>query len=228
MPEREQLDNIVWHCLAGPHAGYSCGTPEARRYAPGFSPMMGFADAERPDFAALLPHCGPGEHFYCGGWSGAAPARWKIVADSAAHQMVWDGELPAPDDTFTAVRLGPPHVPQMLALAELTQPGPFAARTAELGDYFGVFEGEHLVAMAGERLAAGALREVSGVCTHPHFQGRGLARRLVAKIIRLQVERKQVPFLHVMRDNHHARRLYERMGFRHYQELAIRVVARAE
>ncbi len=31
--------------------------------------------------------------------------------------------------------------------------------------------------MAGERMHAEGFTEISGVCTHPQFQGRGLARR---------------------------------------------------
>ena len=75
-------------------------------------------------------------------------------------------------------------------------------------------------------MAAGPWREVSGVCTHPDVAGRGLAWRLIAKVVRNQMERGQRPFLHVMRDNMHARRLYERMGFRFHQEVALRVVSR--
>ena len=80
--------------------------------------------------------------------------------------------------------------------------------------------------MAGERMFAGRLREVSGVCTHPDFQGRGLARRLVAKLIARQVARGEAPFLHVMRDNAAAHRLYVGMGFRDYRETVVRVVSR--
>jgi len=223
----ELLDNIVWHSLAGAHARFSVGTGGARRYAPGFSPIVGFADALRPDFAALTPYCEPGEHFYCGGWSsGPAPAGWQIHADTLGHQMVWDAPIPADDPAFAAVTLGAEHVPRMLELVALRPPGPFAARTRELGDYFGVFEGGRLVAMAGERMAAGPWREVSGVCTHPDVEGRGLAWRLIAKVVRNQMLRGQAPFLHVMRDNLHARRVYERMGFRFHQEVALRVVSR--
>jgi hypothetical protein len=42
------LDNIVWHTLFGAHMKYSVGTHEVRRYAKGFSPIVGFADPERP------------------------------------------------------------------------------------------------------------------------------------------------------------------------------------
>jgi GNAT superfamily N-acetyltransferase len=219
------LDNIVWHSLNGRHAIYSSGTDEARRYAPGFSPIIGFADAGNPDFAALAGYCAPGEHLYCTGWSGPTPSGWQLHAEATMHQLVWDAAVPAADQALPAVRLGPQHVPQMLELVAVTKPGPFAARTVELGEYYGVFDGGRLIAMAGERMGAGALREVSGVCAHPDFQGRGLARRLVGKLARLEMQRGQTPFLHVMADNARARRLYRRMGFRHHQEVVLRVVS---
>jgi len=220
------LDNIPWHSLVGPHAKYSSGTNEARRYAPGFSPIIGFANVQNPNFAALAEFCAPGEHFYCGGLSGAVPRGWRIDAETTANQMLWDAALPREDGALAAVKLGPSHVPQVLQLVAVTQPGPFAERTIELGEYYGVFEDERLVAIAGERMAAGNLREISGVCTHPDFRGRGLARRLVELLIRLELQRSEIPFLHVMQDNSHARRIYERMGFHHHQEVALQVITR--
>jgi predicted GNAT family acetyltransferase len=80
--------------------------------------------------------------------------------------------------------------------------------------------------MAGERMHAGALREISGVCTLPDHQGRGLARQLMLKLIRRQMQRHETPFLHVMSSNVGARQLYERMGFRNYKESVVRVVSR--
>jgi ribosomal protein S18 acetylase RimI-like enzyme len=220
------LDNIAWHTLAGPHARFAAGAGDTRRYAPGFSPIVGFADPQRPDFAALAPWCEPGEHFYCDGWSGVAPAGWSIDFESTMFKMVWDAPMPVADEAPDAVRLGPEHAAQALELAALTRPGPFGPRTIELGDYFGVFDGQRLVAMAGERMCAAELREVSGVCTHPDFQGRGLARRLVAGLIRRQVQRGETPFLHVMRDNESAHGLYLRIGFRDHRESVVRVVSR--
>ena len=41
------LDNIVWHSLTGAHAPYSAGSNTARRYAKGFTPIVGFADNAR-------------------------------------------------------------------------------------------------------------------------------------------------------------------------------------
>jgi predicted GNAT family acetyltransferase len=81
--------------------------------------------------------------------------------------------------------------------------------------------------MAGERMFAGTLREISGVCTHPDHRGAGHARRLMTALVRRQMQRGQTPFLHVMADNTGARQLYRRMGFAEHRESVVRVVARA-
>lgn len=219
------LENIFWACLAGPHAKYAAGTADARRYAPGFSPIVAFPEAGRPNFAALRPFCEPGEHFYCDGWSGAAPDGWVIEAEATMYRMVWDVPAPAHDPAPDAVPLQAGHAQQAFDLAMLTRPGPFGPRTPELGEYFGYFEEGRLIAMAGERAAATGFREISGVCTHPDFQGRGLARRLMEKLVLRQLQRGETPFLHVMRANTSAHALYLRMGFKDYKESAVRVVA---
>lgn len=223
------LARIIWLSLSGRHAGFAAGTGAARRYARGFSPLLGFADVDKPDFAALAAFCEPGEQFYTDGWSGAAPPGWHIHEDATMFKMVWQGAVPAADPAPEAIRLRAEHVAQALELTALTHPGPFGPRTIELGEWFGCFEGDRLVAMAGERLYAdhpqgGVLREISGVCTHPDHQGRGLGRRLTLKLVRRQFGRGETPFLHVMRDNDGARHLYGRMGFRDCLESVVRVI----
>jgi ribosomal protein S18 acetylase RimI-like enzyme len=225
-PMTQLLDNIVWHALSGPQARFSAGNGEARRYAQGFSPIVGFADQSRPNFAALEDVCEPGEHFYCDGWSGAAPAGWQVDAETTMFKMIWEGPTPAVDAAPDALPLGAEHAAAALELAELTRPGPFGLRTIELGEYFGCFEGKRLIAMAGERMQAGSLREISGVATHPDYQGRGYAKRLMLKLVRRQLARNQTPFLHVMSANAAAHQLYERMGFSTYKEAVVRIVSR--
>jgi ribosomal protein S18 acetylase RimI-like enzyme len=220
------LDNITWFSLTGHQAAYASGENKARRYATGFSPIVGFADARRPDFASLAAYCQPDEHLYCPEWEGEPPAGWSIHLEKSLFRMVWEGTMPEADEFPDAVRLGPQHAARALELAQLTNPGPFGPRTIELGEYFGWFEGGRLAAMAGERMHAGQLREVSGICTHPDFRGRGLARRLTLKLIRREMQRGETPFLHVMGDNPDARRLYRKMGFRDYCETRLRVISR--
>jgi GNAT superfamily N-acetyltransferase len=220
------LDNVIWHSLHGSQAHLSVGTALARRYARGYSPIAGFADAARPDFSALEAFCELGELLYCSGPLEQAPAGWRVDAETTLMKMVWAAPMPAADPGFAPVRLGPEHVPQMMDLVAVTKPGPFGPRTLEMGDYFGVFEGERLIAMAGERMFAAPLREISGVCTHPQFQGRGLARRLMNGLIRREMQRGEAPFLHVMCGNVGAIALYRSMGFEARLQMPIRVMSR--
>ena len=219
------LDNIIWHTLSGPHARFAMGEGGARRYATGFSPIVGFRDADNPDFAALVPFCAPGEHFYCGGWSGPVPEDWRLDADSTMFNMVWDGDMPTTDEAPEAIPLGAAHTDAVLALAQLAQPGPFGPRTIELGEYFGIFENGQLIAMAGERARMPQFTEISAVCTDPDFQGRGHARTLMEWLLSEITRQGKVAFLHVKAENG-AKRLYEKLGFHVRRVLQLNVVAR--
>ncbi|MCB1886075.1 MAG: GNAT family N-acetyltransferase [Rhodocyclaceae bacterium] len=221
----EVLGNIVWHALTRDQAAFASGDGAARRFAIGFSPLLGFADPHNPDFDAIAPRCAAGERFYCLHWQGPSPPGWHIEDDGRICLLVCDepgGNCHDPElEPLTAV-----HVPQAMALAERTRPGPFGPRTIELGEYVGIFDAGRLVAMAGERMRAGRYREISGVCTDPAFRGKGLARRLVAHLQARQRARGEVSFLHVMRDNAGARRLYAALGYRVHLETQVRVVVR--
>lgn len=219
------LDHIFWQALTGPHACYASGSGAARRYVEGFSPIIAFADPDQPDFDGLAEVCKAGEHFYCDSWQGPAPQGWQIEVESSMFRMVWQGECPDTESAPQAIALTAQHAPQALALAQLCKPGPFGLRTIELGEYWGIFEDGQLIAMAGERLRAPGLCEISGVCTHPSAQGRGLAPALIRKVLRRQIQRGDTPFLHVMHDNP-AHQLYLRMGFRDYRQTVVRVLSR--
>jgi len=218
------LDNIMWNCLSGPHAVFAAGDGDVRRYAPGFSPIIGCRDPSRPDFDTLSNYCEPGDSLYIDIWSGDAPPGWHVEKEARMFKMVWQAAVPADDAAPDAIPLRTEHASQAVELAKLTNPGPFGIRTPDLGEYFGYFDGGRLIAMAGERMCAGDLHEISGICTHPDFQGRGLARKLTLKLVRRQLQRGKTPFLHVMSHNAPARALYDKMGFRDYRDTLVRVV----
>ncbi|WP_245663730.1 GNAT family N-acetyltransferase [Nocardia arthritidis] len=62
------------------------------------------------------------------------------------------------------------------------EPGPYAPRTIEMGNYLGLRADGRLVAMAGERLRPPGWTEISAVCTDAEFRGRGFATRLVRAV----------------------------------------------
>jgi ribosomal protein S18 acetylase RimI-like enzyme len=223
----EDLANVIWRSLAGSHRGLSVGSERTRRYSRDYPALFGFDDPNDPDFDSIAPHCETGDHLYCTEWSGPVPQGWRVDFDGTVCAMVWKGGAPPEVDLGVEIaQLADSHVDEMRALARTARPGPYAPRPLGLGDWLGIFEDGKLVAMAGERLKDGRLHELSGICTLPTHQGRGLARNVTAAMVRRQLERGEIPFLHVMPDNLRARRLYERMGFGLDREPALRVVSR--
>jgi ribosomal protein S18 acetylase RimI-like enzyme len=206
------LDNPAWHSLTSTHAALAIGGPLARRFPHEVAPFAATGGAPA-GFAALAGLVAAGESV---AW--AAKARVPAIAGLQAAvfgrvgQMVYRGRPPVPD-LKDIVRLSPSDVAEMMALADLTQPGPFEARTIELGRYCGIRRDGELVAMAGERLRPPGFSEISAVCTHPDHRGAGHARRLVEVLQAMILGRGETPFLHVLEDNGVAERLYRAMGY---------------
>lgn len=219
------LDNVFWQALADTQRDFSVGTDHVRRYSSGLPPLLAFANPDSPRLEEIAPFCETGERFYTSGWQGDAPAGWRVELEAKMELMVWSGSAPV-EEPIETLPLGPQHAQQMVELATLTRPGPFGPRNLALGDYLGCFEQGRLVAMAGERMQAGRWREVSAICTHPEWQGRGLARRLVQRIVAAQLRRGETPFLHVMSGNAGAVRLYEQLGFTRHRTCVVRVVGK--
>lgn len=115
--------------------------------------------------------------------------------------------------------------PAMLHLATMTKPGPFALRTNQLGEFIGIRVNGELVAMAGQRMRFPGWIEISGVCVHPEFRNRGMARQLVTAMIDKIVQSGAQPFLHTFADNATAIALYRSLGFEIRTEMDIALIA---
>ena len=113
---------------------------------------------------------------------------------------------------------------EMFALAFLTNPGPFSQRTHRLGRFIGIRENGRLVAMAGERMKPGAYTELSGVCSHPDYRGRGYAGFLMRVVASRMLERGEIPFLHCYTTNTGAIALYRSLGFEDHQTITATVL----
>ena len=136
--------------------------------------------------------------------------------------MVADGTPTLETDSIETevVRLGDADVEEMMSLVALTEPGPFYEKTNQLGTYIGAREEGRLIAMAGERLRAPGVSEISAVCTHPDARRRGLAAKLTMDMVSEIRERDQLPLLHVATSNTPAIKVYEQLGFRVRTEIS--------
>lgn len=112
----------------------------------------------------------------------------------------------------------------MIALVELTKPGPFSSRTHELGTFLGIRIDGQLVAMTGERMKPGNYTEMTAVCVHPSHRGRGYAQALLGEVARGIVARGEIPFLHVFSHNESAIALYRKQGMEIRRRLHVTVL----
>lgn len=210
------LDNVIWNALATRHAEFAQALGTVRRFVPDVSPLAGFAEPSRPDYDALAQLAGTGSIILFLDMPFQSRPGWNIVGGAPLVQMVWQsvGQLALRNSSAPIIQLGTADSAAMLALTSLTQPGPFGPRTHELGAFFGIQQEGQLIAMAGERLKVAGYTEISAVCTHPDYLGKGYGYALMSTVMHGIWARGETPFLHVRGDNARAIGLYERLGFR--------------
>lgn len=219
------LDNPGWHALSGPLRRLAhLGTPPiAGRFDPQVSIFAAMAHDSPEAWDALAPMLnGEVAVMFCRR-TPSVPVGWRLLAEVPTAQYVAAqlATLPGP----APLELGAADAAEMQALVELTDPGPFAPRTHEMGTYLGVRRSGDLVAMAGQRFAMPGFVEISAVCVHPDARGEGLGARLtLAVAARIRADGHEA-FLHVREDNPGAIELYERLGFRRRADMVVVVAA---
>jgi len=207
------LDNPVWHALIGPHASFAIGDDLVRQYPADVAPFVAVRTWEDPRvWDALADLVGSGADIGLAGTDELPPAGWEILGRGDGVQLVQTDAL-QPRPFAEAVELGSDDVPEMLALVERNEPGPFRPRTFELGRYIGIRRDGCLIAMAGERLHPEGWTEISAVATDVEYRGQGLASRLVLDVAFHIQERGDRALLHAAATNVGAIAVYERLGF---------------
>jgi predicted GNAT family acetyltransferase len=186
---------------------------DAGRYPPQIAPFAAVRSGDPRGLSQLEVLINGGESVYLVGVAPEFGHGWNVESSEPIPQLLCS--------TPAVVRAGPEPVvlteaqrSDMLALTALVFPGFFRARTVAMGRYIGIYHGRVLAAMAGERMRMDGYQEISAVCTHPEFIGRGYAQRLVALLVNAILERGDTPFLHTHHENSRALSLYEHLGFR--------------
>ncbi len=219
------LNNPVWNSLNSHHRALGIWGNHVARYQPDIFPVAGMPEYNEAGFEELKNLVKIDEFVGIMTAPSVNFPGWEVLQSSMPIlQMVC--EHPNPASPVDIVTLNLKDAPEMLALVDITHPGPFMPRTVEIGGYIGVRQDGQLIAMAGERMHPGSFCEISAVCTHPDFRGRGLAGALVTQVAQNIIARNETPFLHVAPTNENAIGLYKKLGFHLHQEIKIDVLRR--
>jgi predicted GNAT family acetyltransferase len=219
------LANPIWHSLSTLHSHLAKGNGLAKRYPEVIGPLAGISHQSTECWEALKDIVPPGDHCVLFLNERIHPENGlKLVSQFPIEQMLCESPSTSPPNDVDIEKLGEEDVDEMMALAALTEPGPFRQHTIRLGGYVGIHDKGRLAAMAGQRTAIPGYREVSAVCTHPNYRGKGYAAALVCSVMNEIARRRELPYLHVRQDNVTAIRLYTRLGFRITRTLHCTIV----
>ena len=217
----EELNNPVWHALAGPQANWAERKGRAVRFVPGAAPFFAIDRAETQAYADLPGLLGgAAEARMFRPRAEATPKGWRKTFEKPILQMILPATVRLPPDA-PGYALGRGDLADMMELALATKPGPFEPRTHELGAFIGIRRDGRLVAMAGERFRLSRHTEISAVAVDPSQRGRGYGRALTAALAAGIREMGKIPLLHVFADNTAALKLYQSIGFATRAELTI-------
>jgi ribosomal protein S18 acetylase RimI-like enzyme len=145
-------------------------------------------------------------------------------------------QSPATEDEIASrsalamTRLSIEHMPLLEELYSFGGGDAFRQRSLELGVFYGVFDGERLVSVAGTHIVSDNERvaALGNVMTHPDYCGRGLATIATSAVCEELLNRgTELIGLSVSRSNEAAIRVYEKIGFKRqvpfYEGTATRI-----
>jgi len=208
------LDNPAWNALISGNKNLANGNDKVKYFDREVSPFVAFNENSEENFQQLYQMAPEGRVFlFVSPVEEAIPGPWEVLNCIKGNQMIYEPGATICEPTLELLPLTEEHIPQMLSLTRLTNPGPFAERTIDFGHYRGIFANGDLAAMAGQRLHAFNYAEVSAVCTHPDHTGKGYARQLLIHQINRIRAAAEIPYLHVRSDNDRAIKVYESLGF---------------
>jgi ribosomal protein S18 acetylase RimI-like enzyme len=224
------LDNMIWNAITTGNNDIAIIQGDVGCYLPEIAPFAGMKEFNDTNLKKLYDFIPANRNVAISSLNkmNHDDKRWKLIQPMDVTQMVYEH----PAITFTTrnseliVPLSNEHIPQMIELTALTRPGPFLQQTIRFKNYFGIFREGRLAAMTGQRMHPLPFMEVSAVCTHPDFRGRGYAKALMLHVMKIIIDNSFIPFLHVLSNNKNAIDLYLAIGFRTRKQVFVDVIRR--
>jgi GNAT superfamily N-acetyltransferase len=206
-----KLDNPVWFSLSESHIHFAIDYTNIKFYRPEYCPFGGFDQVENIS-CSIRNYSSLVDSFFIVGNKPEVPNGLRIKNELVCLQMIINNRIEL-ETKESIIELATPHGRALHQLVNLVQPGYFKEKTGSLGEYFGIFSNEKLIAVTGERMKMNSFTEVSAVVTHADHEGKGYAKQLVAHTVNNIFYQGKSPYLHVAETNIGAISLYEKLGF---------------
>lgn len=207
-----QLDNPVWFSLIETHQNLALDYQNTLFYKPEYCPFGAFIDINSTA-EAINQYSQLSKSFFIVGQKPFFDQRVLLKQELVCEQMLIEKVIDFEEKNEIIKLETDESKKQLLELVNKVQPGYFFHKTPDLGNYYGIYENNKLVAVSGERMKMNNFTEISAVVTHPDFTGKGYAKQLVSFVSNKIIEERKIPFLHVAAKNDGAIKLYEKLGF---------------
>ena len=198
-------------------------------YFTGLTPHAFLAMGDAAGLGAILERCFcPTEAYFI-----TPPGHMAVIAQryglASTHDMIRmymppGGFQPVPGP---AIRLEPAHLSSLQELYAWGNVYGFSGYQLQEGLFYGLFQGDQLVASAGTHVLAPdyGIAAVGNVFTHPDHRGRGYATICTSAVTQGLLDLGLDVVLNVAADNPRATQIYRRLGYRehcHFYETLAR------
>jgi GNAT superfamily N-acetyltransferase len=208
-----QLLNPVWTSLCETHENFVIEYNNVKFYHPDICTFGAFIN-EEDTYNALNEYAKLTDKFFLVSENKTPTFDKKnivLTKKIEGCQMILNQLLDI-DIVEKIIPLSSKHIDEIYDLVWLVMPGYYQRRSFEMGDYFGIFKNNKLVAVTGQRMQSNHWTEISAVVTHPDFTRQGLAKQLIVHTTKEILKQNKVPILHTDIGNP-AIKLYENLGF---------------
>jgi hypothetical protein len=160
------LDNPIWNALTTTERDKNIGTIDFAFFDAEIAPFIGMPNWDKYHQQELFKNVPDNRNwFLLIGHEVDFIEDIDIAFSLPLYQFTCSNlnKEPITKKQIEMVPLNENHVDEMIALTQLTKPGPFTKRTIEFGGYYGIFEHDKLVSMGGERLHINNFTEISAI-----------------------------------------------------------------
>jgi FR47-like protein len=208
------LDNPVWNALSTDQSNYSIGNELAKRFPRDVTPFVAFGRDNPSDEKEMFELVDSDESVYLFCPFNNLTNRWVVSEEIPIYQVYYPHTNIDLKYKNSVLELGEDQKSSLMKLTQISFPDFFRERTANLGNFWGIFSHDKLISTAGERMRViNTFQEISTLCTHPEYLNCGYAQQVLTFAVSKILDKEKIPFAHIVHSNSKSLSLFLKTGF---------------